>query len=208
MTGPMVSVITPTWQRHGLLTGRCIPSVAAQDYDGPFEHIVVSGPDPELRALLAGDNRVRYHEIDPNVADGGATPRRTGCELAEGELIAYLDDDCSYRPGHLSVLAAALLGAGAEFAFSVMQTWQGSSEARLVGEPPPRYGSIDTSIIMNRAGLLQKATWEKLWSGDGRRVTDPDGDLVNRWVDLGVAWAFTPEITVDYWHGEPGGSRA
>jgi hypothetical protein len=70
------------------------------------------------------------------------------------------------------------------------------------------YGAIDTSLIMNRPALLQKATWEKVWDYRDGRPPDPDGDLVNRWMALGVPWAFTGEVTVDYWHGEPGGSRA
>jgi glycosyltransferase involved in cell wall biosynthesis len=212
---PLVSVITPTHQRHQLLLERCIPSVQAQDYAGPVEHIIVSGPDPVLRDLLASHlyetadgEALRYHEIDPDVADGGATPRRAGCEIARGDLIAYLDDDCSYRPDHVSVLEAAISRENAEFAFSVMQTWHGGSPAHTVGSPPPMYGAIDTSIIMNRAGLLAKATWEKVWDYRDGRPPDPDGDLVNRWMLLGVPWAFAGEVTVDYWHGEPGGSRA
>ena len=48
MAVPLVSVITPTWQRHALLLDRCIPSVAAQDYPN-VDHVVVSdGPDPAL----------------------------------------------------------------------------------------------------------------------------------------------------------------
>ena len=49
---PLVAVITPTWQRTGLLLSRCIPSVQAQDYPR-VEHIVVSdGPDPDLQGKL------------------------------------------------------------------------------------------------------------------------------------------------------------
>ena len=38
----LISVVTPTWNRVSLLTKRCIPSVRAQNYDGPVEHIIVS----------------------------------------------------------------------------------------------------------------------------------------------------------------------
>lgn len=50
---PLVSVLTPTWQRHEFLTTRCLPSVEAQDYPGEVEHIVVcDGPDPDLAGVL------------------------------------------------------------------------------------------------------------------------------------------------------------
>lgn len=209
MTAPKVTVVTPTHLRHSLLTSRCIPSVAAQEYDGEIEHIIVSGPDPELRELSSGwAGHIRFREMGENVADGGATPRRIGCELATGDLIAYLDDDVAYRPNHLTALVAAIEREDADFAFSVMQTWNGASPAHCVGTPPPMYGAIDTSLIMNRPALLARATWEKIWDRRDGRPPDPDGDIVGRWMQSGASWAFTGQITVDYWHGEPGGSRA
>ena len=52
MRTPLVSVITPTWQRADLLVNRCIPSVQAQDYP-VVEHIIVSdGPDQLLRDYM------------------------------------------------------------------------------------------------------------------------------------------------------------
>ncbi len=48
-----MSVITPTWQRHAVLTSRCIPSVTAQTYV-PVEHVIVSdAPDQTLRSRIA-----------------------------------------------------------------------------------------------------------------------------------------------------------
>jgi len=49
---PLVSVVTPTWQRHRILLERCIPSVQSQDYPN-VQHVIVSdGPDPELASRL------------------------------------------------------------------------------------------------------------------------------------------------------------
>jgi GT2 family glycosyltransferase len=63
----VVTVITPTWQRHEYLFDRCIPSVMNQTY-AYTEHIVVSdGPDPELRMLIENYvpqlTHVRYFEL-------------------------------------------------------------------------------------------------------------------------------------------------
>lgn len=53
MKPPLVSVITPTWNRHDLLLTRCLPSVQAQDYPA-VEHVIISdGPDEDLRDFLA-----------------------------------------------------------------------------------------------------------------------------------------------------------
>ena len=54
MASPLVTVVTPTWQRHPLLFSRCVPPVQAQDYPA-VEHIVVSdGPDPVLASAFKG----------------------------------------------------------------------------------------------------------------------------------------------------------
>ena len=49
---PLVSVVTPTWQRHEWLLERCIASVQAQTYP-LIEHVIVcDGPDPGLGPLV------------------------------------------------------------------------------------------------------------------------------------------------------------
>lgn len=192
---PLVSVVTPTWQRNNLLLNRCVPSVQAQTYPA-VEHVVVSdGPDPELTAMIAGQVKVfeQLPEHDP-VARWGHRARLRGLELARGEYIAYLDDDNAFRPGHVARLAAALeADPGAGFAYSLIQM-NGHGPAYIVGADPPFCGGIDTSAIMHRRGLLETATWRD----DGWQET-VDWDLVARWMSAGITWVIDGEITADYY---------
>jgi glycosyltransferase involved in cell wall biosynthesis len=190
---PLVSVVTPTWQRPDLLLNRCVPSVAAQTH-WPLEHVVVSdGPDPALREKLAG-LPVRFTELpehDP-AARWGHWARLHGTDVAKGEYITYLDDDDAYRPEHVSVLAAALdAHPDAAFAYSrmIMHTQHGSCR---IGTDPPGYGQIGVPAIMHRRGLLDVATWEQ---------SEPtiDWDLVSRWLDAGVNYTSVAADTVDIW---------
>jgi len=187
---PKISVITPTWQRARLLLSRCIPSVAAQDYDGEVEHVIVSdGPDPALDHL-PGVTFLPEHRIAPN---RGIWARMAGTRLATGDLIAYLDDDNAWRPGHLRLLADAITREGVSFAYSralcrngtIGKTWE-------IGCPRPVFGQIDTSLIVHRAGLLETANWEP----SGRPA---DWHLVDRWLEAGASWTYVPEITLDYY---------
>ena len=118
MADPLISVITPTWQRNEIVLARCIPSVLAQDYPN-VQHVVISdGPDPELAERLEGtfpaevaDGRVVFDELatwDPRYR-WGHRARLYGLELAKGDVIAYLDDDNEFRPQHLSALSAWML---------------------------------------------------------------------------------------------------
>ena len=197
MAVPLVSVITPTWQRHDLLLDRCIPSVAAQDYPA-VQHVIVSdGPDNVLAGKIAGRScgAVVWDALpahDP-AARWGHWARLRGLELATGEYIAYLDDDNAFRPGHLAKLAAALdADPSAGFAYSQIMMHNGGS-SYVVGVPPPAYGQIDTSAIMHRRGLLDTATWR-----DAGQLTI-DWDIVERWLHAGAGWAHVPEVTADYY---------
>jgi glycosyltransferase involved in cell wall biosynthesis len=203
VSGPLVSVITPTWNRRGLLLDRCIPSVVAQDYPN-LEHLVVSdGPDPllqsRLRPLQAAWSHLRYLELPHHgeVPDWGVAARLAGLEAAKGELVAYLDDDNAWRRRHLVVLVAALR-EGVDFAYTRMERHWGGGAVDEVGVQPPQYGKIDTSIIAHHAELTATATWEAPHEG----MADPhapDWDLVSRWLEAGATWTHIPDVTADYY---------
>lgn len=173
-----------------------MPSVAAQTYPH-VEHVVVSdGPDPALAARLAGRG-VRFAQLadhDPQVR-WGHRARLHGIDLAAGDLICYLDDDNAYRPDHVARLVAALTEARhAGFAYSKMVIHDRTQPDSEVGQDPPVYGQIDTSLICHRRGLLDVADWR-----DTGSLPEPDWDLVARWLAAGVAWCFVDEVTVDYY---------
>lgn len=196
MSGPLVSVITPTWQRHDLLLERCIPSVAAQTWPD-VEHVVVSdGPDLELKlAVTLRFPRVRYDELPDHDPAGhwGHRARLRAIGMAKGDLITYLDDDDAYRPEHCAVLAAALGShPEADFAYSQML-----SQGNVIGVDPPVYCNIGTPMIMHRRGTLEMGTWE-------RSMPSIDWDLVSRWLAAGARYVHVPRVTVDVW---PSGYR-
>lgn len=190
----LVSIITPTWARHDLLIERCIPSVAAQTVE--VEHVVVSdGPDPVLRELLAGMDVV-YAEVDQHHDDPikvGARARNRGLAVVTGDLIAYLDDDNSFRPHHVETLAQALeANPTADFAYSRMFRHGLGDE---IGADPPAYGVIDSSIIMQHADTHLRFGW---WPVPSEYHVD--WQLIEAWMLAGATWTFVPEVTVDYYY--------
>lgn len=94
----MVSVIIPTHNRVKLLF-RAIESVINQTYND-IEIIVVSDgstDDTDVFMQRYLDNsRVKYISYSP--ARGGNYARNKGIEAAEGEYIAFLDDDDEWIP--------------------------------------------------------------------------------------------------------------
>ena len=64
----------------------------------------------------------------------------------------------------------------------------------VVGGDPPFCGGIDTSAMICRRETLDIATWR--WHPG---IPTIDWDLAERWMAAGVIWAFTGEITADYY---------
>ena len=56
--------------------------------------------------------------IEQKTSRGPAAARNAGIAAAKGEVLAFLDDDDLYKPGHLALLVEALRGGDAGFAYS------------------------------------------------------------------------------------------
>ena len=95
-----VSVVVPTHNRATLL-GRAIDSVLNQTW-AEIEILVVddaSTDDTESVVENYDDPRIRYVRHAEN--RGGSAARNTGIETAEGDFVAFLDDDDEWHPKKL-----------------------------------------------------------------------------------------------------------
>ncbi|SCE68659.1 Glycosyltransferase involved in cell wall bisynthesis [Micromonospora coriariae] len=105
---PSVSVVVPTRDRPELLRAAA-RAILAQEYPGPIEVVVVfdqSTPDESLTGLSAPDRAVRV--IRNERTPGLAGARNSGTLAAEGELVAFCDDDDEWLPGKLAAQVDAL----------------------------------------------------------------------------------------------------
>lgn len=190
-----VSIITATWNRHEQLK-KAVKSIQNQTFTD-WEHIIVSdGPDPALKPILDSmGHTYKLYEcgrnwgsvMRPNV---GGIPKATGCNLASGNYIAYLDDDNQYLPCHLEKLVSKIK-EGYDFVYSVIDTRTDFAKfgKNVLGSPPPRYGDMDTNIILHKWQNLLKHNW------DGKGYQD-DWFLVEKWLKSGLTWGWIPDVTV------------
>ena len=103
----MITVITPTYNRAQYLAN-AIDSVLAQTYTD-WELLVIDDNKTESDARKAtsevmsrySDPRIRYIQNENNI--GGAAARNVGILKANGDYIAFLDDDDMYLPDRLEV---------------------------------------------------------------------------------------------------------
>lgn len=212
MEQPLVSVITPTWERPELLA-ETIRHLREQDYPN-LEHIVVSdGPDPSVgRATGArqlssyaavsysGPIDLRVYELGRNFTVEGPSNSfgigalTAGMLLARGELLLHwCDDERALVPDHISRLVALLGETAADFVYPRVRIWRNGDpdgpETTIIGTDPPRHGQI--THFLYRASLLRTAM--PAWG------THPvDWSLVRDWMAAGASWAMLPECTFQH----------
>jgi glycosyltransferase involved in cell wall biosynthesis len=131
----LVSVIIPTYNRADMI-GRTIDSINRQTYasieivvvdDGSTDHT-----DEVIESLSANSKRhiVYYKKLN----GGCASARNRGLELANGELIAFLDSDDTWKPNAVESMVAALEDSKADFVYSpAIEVFENGSE--LVNYP-------------------------------------------------------------------------
>jgi glycosyltransferase involved in cell wall biosynthesis len=112
---PSVSVVVPTRDRPDLLR-RAVKSIVRQRYPGDIECIIVfdqSAPSTvDVQSLERRDLRALTNVRTPGLA--GA--RNTGAMAAEGEFLAFCDDDDEWLPDKLRLQVEALLANGSRAA--------------------------------------------------------------------------------------------
>jgi len=99
-SGPMVSVIIPTYNRPDMLAD-ALKSVLNQTYRN-YEIIVVNDGEVDVENIVSNLNQkgnIAY--VRHNKNKGVSAARNTGIKIAKGKYIALLDDDDIFYSNHL-----------------------------------------------------------------------------------------------------------
>lgn len=116
---PLVSVILPTRDRPRMLQD-ALESVARQTY-GEWQAIVVNDAGADIAGVVGSLPRAaaaRITTIELPSPLGAAGARNRAIAQAKGEVLAFLDDDDVYLPGHLETLVDGLTRSGAPVAYT------------------------------------------------------------------------------------------
>ena len=109
MAAPRASVIIATRNRRDFLA-RALASVEAQSFRD-FEIIVVDDASTDGTASWLRSTRPRLRTIELARRVGAAAARNRGVEASVGDVLAFLDDDDTWRPSYLGRQLAALDGS-------------------------------------------------------------------------------------------------
>lgn len=106
-THPLISCIIPTKNRHDLAL-RAIQSVLDQSYKNIEIIVIDDNSKPSFTTPIREEyNRVKI--IRSNISLGGARARNLGIVNANGEYLCFLDDDDTYLPNKLEIMARILV---------------------------------------------------------------------------------------------------
>lgn len=163
---PTVTVVIPTHDRPQMMR-EALASVLGQDYLGDIEVVVVFDRSKSEPGLCSALPRRRVRVMNNDRTPGLAGARNTGILAAEGELVAFLDDDDMWMPTKLTRQVRALRGQpGAEFASTAMSVdYQGRTIVRLAGRSRVAHHHLlrsrlamlhSSSFLMDRDALVER----------------------------------------------------
>lgn len=116
---PLVSVVVPTKNRPAMLKD-ALESVTRQGYRH-WEAVVVNDGGQDVADVvrsLPAEAAAKVKLLALHSSRGAAGARNSAMRTARGAIIAFLDDDDLYLPGHLDALVGAMRGSGAPFAYT------------------------------------------------------------------------------------------
>ena len=204
---PKVSVIIPTYNRAAALR-KAIASVLSQTFQD-FEVIVVDDASPDSTGDMVrsiGDQRIRYIRHQVNKGEGAA--RNTGILRAEGQYLAFLDDDDEWFSEKLRKQVALLdhspLNVGLIYTgFRKIDIATGSTLLDLV---PSKRGNIlndllEENCIATTTVLVRRHCFDKAGLFEEGVAFGADYDM---WIRISQDFEFDyiKELLVNYYiHG-------
>lgn len=180
MSGPLVSVIIPTYRGAECL-GRAIRSVLDQTCSN-LELVVVDDASPDHTSEVVrqfDDPRLAYVRHESN--RGAATARSTGARCSSGDIVAFLDQDDLFHPEKVQV-HVEYLGRHPDVGFTYNPYFDllpSSDAVRTVFQPPERVSLADLTVgfylppsswVMRRAWALHDEIRDVQLSLRGREI--------------------------------------
>ncbi len=210
MSGHLVSVVIPTYNRLRLLIERSLPSVFAQTHTNLDIHVVGDGTDEEtvraMDVLVRSDPRVRFTNLPRQVYPDdpgqlwcviGLNARNYGYETALGDYLVGLDDDDELLPDMIEVLLKALLERDVDVAYGRSKAFGHDGTIAWYGNWPPGHFQFCEGAWLSKHDLGYRLDPECISRG-----LPEDGDKIDRMVADGVRFTFVDQI-VHYYYPNP-----
>ncbi len=202
---PSVTAVIATRDRRALLE-LALAAVAAQDYPGEVDVVLVYD-QVDVDPVPPGPPGLRLQACRNTRTPGLAGARNTGILAAQGELVAFCDDDDAWRPERLRRQVERLRSEPSAVAVvsGMSVTYEGASRvripavdrirhevtsSRMTGAHPSSY-LLRRDVLLGDVGLVDEA----LPGGYGE-----DYDLLLRLVQVGDVLVVQEALVDVLWH--------
>lgn len=204
MISPLISIIIITYNRPLLLAG-ALKSVYDQTFQN-YEAIIINDAGINVSDIVNALKDPRFKYIEHKTNQGPSVARNTGLRIAKGFYIAYLDDDDTYFPHHISSMIKGLQDYDYKTAYSDIKYVTKKEENGEIITVDRKFElqidcDFDHLLIDNHlppvAVMHEKSCLEKTGFFDETLNRYEDWDL---WIRLAQNYAFLhiPVITVEY----------
>jgi GT2 family glycosyltransferase len=184
---PKVSVVVCSYNGSKTLDG-CLRSLEQLSYPDYEVILVNDGSTDSVPEIAARYPYIRYY-AQPN--RGLSAARNVGMELAQGEIIAYTDDDCFADPDWLYFLVAKLLETGATGVGgpNLLPTTDGPVAACVSASPgTPAHILVDDNIAEHVPGCNMA-----FWADRLRAIGGFDPVYTKAGDDVDLCWRLQAE---------------
>lgn len=172
MTSPLMSIVIPTFNRREsllcTLDSLCYQSLSANQ----FEVIVVDdgGSDGvQDTAQMTFPFKLRYQW---QINQGGVIARNRGAEIAQGDLLVFLDDDMTAKFDYLAGLASVASHQDQVLLRGQLEPWNGytsvfarSSEGSLAHSRVTAGEFSSNNLALRRDGFFTLGGWKDVLPG-------------------------------------------
>lgn len=207
----MISVLIPTQDRPLDLLA-CLHGLAKQNAPSLLSRVIVVDdnsrtPYPEIIEQFAAEYRLPLHYIASSGQAGAAHARNLGAAHAEGEILAFLDDDAVPEPDWLQVIARELpqLDAVAitgrilpldeqHLLSRARQLWYSLRERLALAD------SGQVSFLAGGNAAIWRADFEEMGGFDTTLTMMHDRDLVLRMAARGKRCFYVHSLVIHHRH--------
>jgi GT2 family glycosyltransferase len=205
---PFFSIIIPTHNRPKQLA-ICLESLSHLDYPRDrFEVIVVDDGSPIIPEDVVAHFRDRLNVILLTQArTGPAGARNTGVKTANGDFLAFIDDDCAPATHWLRNLSVLFLLAsdraiGGRTINGLPNNLYSVTSQTIIDVAYAYYNPVPNQACFFASNNLTVAAdlFHNIGGFDVTFTTSEDRDFCDRWRHQGFKMAYAPEVVLYHSH--------
>lgn len=207
---PFFSIVIPTYARPHQLA-ECLRAIAGLDY--PRDHLEVIVVDDGSETPAEGAIAPFRNQLDLRFLTqshgGPAKARNTGAALAQGDMLAFTDDDCLPAPEWLRAFAARLVGGPNRIigghTVNLLHNNVYSAASQTLADLLCAYFNTDPerAAFFSTSNLAAPAAQFRELGGFDTGFTTAaaeDRDFCDRWLHRGYRMAYAPDAEVYHAH--------